>query len=520
MKTKQWIRVLFVFIFLAGVAQPVEAQFLERLKKHAKNKIKKEAENRTTRRIDKKIDESFDEVENTIDGKKSGKRQKTRKTPSQNNNNNYEENTNSDIYPPDGATNVPIPVTFKWKAMNDNNFEAIEYELYLEEGDEGMPHTMLAAPSNNKYTCKNLKPNTTYVWQYVGKSSDGEYQPGGSGVFTTGNGKKAPKAKAKSPTVVWSKFDFVPGDEVIFEDMPDPMEENGEFPSRWDLISGQVEIAEVDGETVMMFLDGGSIVPYLKNANKDYLPDVFTIEFDFYRPKGGNRLSFYLSDRKNQKSSDSQEFEVFPWRVDAPDIGYVNHPERDYSYCKNGCWTHISLAYTKGKLKVYIDDTRVVNVPHYKYNPTGFTFYPYFASAKDNQAFYAKNFRIAKGGVKYYKRVMQDGKIIVNGIRFDVGKTTLKPESMGPINKIYKLMTKKPDLKFSVEGHTDSDGDDNANQTLSEGRAKVVMEKLVEMGISKDRLSSKGWGESKPIAENNTPEGKANNRRVEFVVVK
>ncbi len=330
--------------------------------------------------------------------------------------------------------------------------------------------------------------------------------------------KKGTKKK-HTPKVVWSKFDFVPGDEVIFEDAPSPMEENGEFPSRWDLISGQVEIAEVDGETVIMFLDGGSIVPYLKNANEDYLPDVFTIEFDFYRPKDGNRLSFYLKDRKNQRSSEDQEFEVFPWRVDAPDIGYVNHPERDYNYCKNGCWTHISLAYTKGKLKVYIDDTRVVNVPHYKYNPTGFTFNPYFASAKDNQAFYAKNFRIAKGGVKYYDRVLQDGKIIVNGIRFDVGKTTLKPESMGPINKIYELMSKKSNLKFSVEGHTDSDGDDDSNQTLSEGRAKVVMEKLIEMGISKDRLSSKGWGESKPIAGNDTPEGKANNRRVEFIVI-
>nr|PID60784.1 MAG: hypothetical protein CR986_03440 [Ignavibacteriota bacterium] len=133
---------------------------------------------------------------------------------------------------------------------------------------------------------------------------------------------------------------------------------------------------------------------------------------------------------------------------------------------------------------------------------------------------FIKNVRIAKGGVKYYDRVMQDGKIIANGIRFDVGKTTLKPESMGPINKIYKLMNKKPDLKFSVEGHTDSDGNDAANQTLSEGRAKVVMDKLVEMGISKDRLNSKGWGESKPIAGNDTPEGKANNRRVEFVLVK
>ncbi len=317
--------------------------------------------------------------------------------------------------------------------------------------------------------------------------------------------------------VQWSKFDFVPGDEVIFADGPDIMEENGEFPSRWDLVQGQVEIANVNGENVMMFLDGGEIIPYLKNSNEDYLPDVFTIEFDYYTPKDGNRLSFYLTDRKNNPQNESQEFEVTPIRADSPSGNYVEHPDRDYTYCENGCWTHISVAYTKGKLKVYLDDTRLLNIPHYPYEPTGFTIYPYFASAKDDKAFYVKNVRIAKGGVKYYDRVMTDGKIIVNGIKFDVNKATLKPESMGPINKIFELMQKQPDLNFSVEGHTDSDGDDAHNQTLSEQRAKTVMNKLIEMGIDKSRLKSQGFGESKPIADNTSAEGKANNRRVEFV---
>lgn len=317
--------------------------------------------------------------------------------------------------------------------------------------------------------------------------------------------------------VQWSKFDFVPGDEVIFEDGPDIMEENGEFPSRWDLVQGQVEIANVNGENVMMFLDGGEIIPYLKNSNEDYLPDVFTIEFDYYTPKGGNRLSFYLTDRKNNPQNESQEFEVTPTRADSPSGNYVEHPDRDYKYYENGCWTHVSVAYTKGKLKVYLDDTRLLNIPHYPYEPTGFTIYPYFASAKDDKAFYVKNVRIAKGGVKYYDRVMTDGKIIVNGIKFDVNKATLKPESMGPINKIFELMQKQPDLNFSIEGHTDSDGDEAHNQTLSEQRAKTVMDKLIEMGIDKSRLKSQGFGESKPIADNTSAEGKANNRRVEFV---
>jgi len=88
---------------------------------------------------------------------------------------------------------------------------------------------------------------------------------------------------------------------------------------------------------------------------------------------------------------------------------------------------------------------------------------------------------------------------------------------MGPINEILYVMQKDPTINFSVEGHTDSDGDENTNQKLSEDRAKVVMNKLIELGIAPARLKSKGFGESKPIADNNTAEGKAQNRRVEFV---
>ncbi|RED46816.1 OmpA family protein [Winogradskyella eximia] len=339
---------------------------------------------------------------------------------------------------------------------------------------------------------------------------------------TKKNDKAAnPKEKLQNPTVVWSKFDFVPGDTVIFEDSPSLNEENGEFPSRWDLINGQVEIANVDGETVLMFLDGGEIVPYLKYASEDYLPEVFTIEFDFYKPAGGNRLSFYLTDQKNQRGKNvydnAQEFDVTPIRVDAPEGSAVMHSGRDSDYCKNGCWTHVSIAYTKGKLKVYLDDTRLVNIPHYSFNPTGFTMYPYFASAKDNVPFYVKNVRIAKGGVKYYDSVLSEGKIIVNGIKFDVNKATLRPESMGPINEIFELMQKQKDLNFSVEGHTDSDGGDDSNMKLSIARGKAVMDKLITMGIEESRLKSTGFGESKPLDNNSTPEGKANNRRVEFV---
>lgn len=329
-------------------------------------------------------------------------------------------------------------------------------------------------------------------------------------------GNNTEQAEVSQINVQWSRFDFVPGDEVIFSDGPDIMEENGEFPSRWDLKSGNCEIINVDGENVIAFPKGGEIIPYLENSNEDYLPDVFTVELDawFCAKTNQRNLNIYFYDKKNQDRNDNyEEIEINSFSAEYGDSYQTISTEKH-----NGMWRRVSIAYTKGKLKVYLDETRLINVPRIKGNPTGLTFYfSGYSSDRPEQLQYVKNIRIAKGGVKYYDRVMQDGKIICNGIRFDVGKATLKPESMGSINKIYELMTKKPDLKFSVEGHTDADGDDAKNQTLSEQRAKMVMQQLISMGIAANRLSSKGFGESKPLDNNSTPEGKANNRRVEFV---
>ncbi|REE83734.1 outer membrane protein OmpA-like peptidoglycan-associated protein [Lutibacter oceani] len=324
--------------------------------------------------------------------------------------------------------------------------------------------------------------------------------------------------KSNKPNVVWSRFDFIPGDEVIYEDEPSTDEENGEFPSRWDLNEGNAEIINVDGTNVISFPQGGSVVPYLKNAKDDYLPEIFTIEFDaYFRPEYARRIFLDFFDKKNQRNNENKTIHFYNNSVTIGDSSGTI-PDQKGNWSKNGGWRHFSIAYTKGKLKVYIDETRLINIPHANGNPKGITFeMDGYAADKPEDIQYMKNFRIAKGGVKYYDRVLSEGKIIVNGIKFDTNKATLKPESMGPINEIYQLMVDNPTINFSVEGHTDSDGDDANNQTLSEARGKSVMDKLTEMGISESRLKYTGFGESKPIDNNTTPEGKANNRRVEFV---
>ena len=88
---------------------------------------------------------------------------------------------------------------------------------------------------------------------------------------------------------------------------------------------------------------------------------------------------------------------------------------------------------------------------------------------------------------------------------------------MTEINRIFDLMNQNPNLKFEVQGHTDNTGTVAGNQKLSEQRAQAIVAKLVEMGISADRLSAKGLGQSAPLADNSTEEGRAKNRRVEFV---
>ncbi|MCU0429854.1 MAG: OmpA family protein [Cytophagaceae bacterium] len=124
-----------------------------------------------------------------------------------------------------------------------------------------------------------------------------------------------------------------------------------------------------------------------------------------------------------------------------------------------------------------------------------------------------------KEGMTLYDQIISQGKFVTRNILFDVGKSTIKPESFAEILKIATLMKDHPDLMFSIEGHTDADGDDNSNKILSQDRSEAIRTALIKMGIDDYRLEAKGWGETRPIDTNLTKEGKANNRRVEFILL-
>lgn len=115
-----------------------------------------------------------------------------------------------------------------------------------------------------------------------------------------------------------------------------------------------------------------------------------------------------------------------------------------------------------------------------------------------------------------FEALNRDGRIALY-INFDTGKSVIRDDSKPIIDQIVEMMKSNTDLKIGVEGHTDNVGTPASNKTLSEARAKSVVAAIVAQGISADRLSPAGFGQDRPIADNNTEEGRAQNRRVELV---
>jgi outer membrane protein OmpA-like peptidoglycan-associated protein len=345
----------------------------------------------------------------------------------------------------------------------------------------------------------------------------------------------APAAEIqKDPEMAYRNFDFVAGDEIIFDDDV-AGEQIGEFPSKWDLIEGEAEIAKMNGENVIVMKQGAKIRPLMKDIY-NYLGDVFTIEFDYwftYQKESEYHGTYwlYLTSPKQKWYQSNNFYTRLP--------GFLRHWDKEredgkvgFSYWWNttsnesrsgdrdvlletGKWVHISLSFNKRAMKIYVNETRIANIPNMT-NDIGWMTLTY-GGGDDHRSGYIRNIRIAKGAVPLYDRMMTDGKIISYGITFDVGKATLKPESLGEINRIVSLMNENPTIKFSVEGHTDNTGKADANLKLSQSRSQAVVDKMMELGIAADRLTATGKGQANPISDNTTDEGRAKNRRVEFV---
>lgn len=347
------------------------------------------------------------------------------------------------------------------------------------------------------------------------------------------------------PEKSYAKFDFIPGEKVLFDDNFQN-ERPDEIPSYWEVTGGRVETSIINGEKVLGFLDqnGAANLRLKKNTT---LGNRLTFEFEYlWRNNKSSWIDAYNEgvfsgeriyinfgspdDRYNLSEELGDLYEgIYISHTGVIDFGNFSGkynmgklmPETSEIY-EDLCdkWVRVSISVTENSLRVYLNAQRVLNAPIKSGKLRNFHIEGDGVSIEENGSqLFVRQVRLAEGGIDPYKTLSIDGKIIARGINFESGKSTLKPESLGALNNIVQMMNAHPELKFEVSGHTDSDGNDASNLNLSTERAIVVKNKLISLGISGERLTTKGYGETKPISDNTTSEGKANNRRVEFLKI-
>ena len=307
----------------------------------------------------------------------------------------------------------------------------------------------------------------------------------------------------------WVNYDFIPGERPLYvEDFS--RDTIGDFPRRLELVDGNFEVAEWRGSRYLRGTSWpGKVVIKLPEA----LPERFTIEFDAtpgynsnwtilrFAPKATHDVRFrYYGDRghgglfggtlqsQGQTSTPIAEQEPFRARIMA-DGRYV---------------------------KVYMNDTRVANIPNADIGRSD-TIEIELPGTADHPVFLG-NLAIMAGGRKLYEALAESGRVATQGIYFDTGSDRIRPESTATLKEIGTMLQEHPDLKLTIEGHTDNTGNAQANLDLSQRRAAAVSAFLTATyKVDAGRLSATGIGDKSPAAPNTTPEGRQQNRRVELV---
>lgn len=472
---------IILTLVAAALMMPANAQFFNRLVDKARESAEKSIEKNVEKKVEEGIDKAFDEE--------------------------------------------------TYKSQKDQQ-EAENQEVQQKSAQQGWTCPKCGAKGQTGKFCNECgakKPEGDGSWTCPACGAKGQ-----KGKFCNECGAKKPEAGNAAPAPkaaesAYAKSDFVRGDEVFFED-DFASEQLGEFPSKWDINEGSIETASINGQKYLVGSEWTFNVEPLMKDQKNWLPDQFTLEFDIYVSDeaeiGAATWQLFLVSRKSNWN-DIVGIIDFWWRPEDDGViiryGNMLKPDMENTLAgeeealvrktlKKNAWNHFSLSFNKRALKFYLNGTRIFQVPS-MVAPEKIQF---FCEGDYKYRGYA-NVVLAKGAVPLYNRLATEGKIITYGITFDIGKATIKPQSMTEINRIAQLMKDNADLKFEVQGHTDNTGTVAGNQKLSEQRAQAIVAKLVEMGIAANRLTAKGMGQSAPLADNSTDEGRAKNRRVEFV---
>ena len=339
--------------------------------------------------------------------------------------------------------------------------------------------------------------------------------------------------KSVTPSLqLYSKFDFIPGEKVIFYD-DFSQDAVGDFPALWNTnASAEVVTTNLFPGNWMKFNGRGAI--WTDALLK--LPDNYTIEFDIIPIKGeeGNMagFDFRLIQAINAKSYDTGAvpgeagflyaveyfgrpgYRTYINNDEGNELGLTGYKDQKDLYQKENQKYHISVWVQKARLRIYQNEIKMFDLPRA---------FPLPSVKLDRIRFeegaaMVSNIRIAVGAPDTRNKLITEGKLVTYGIYFDVNSDKVKPESYGTLKDIAAVLNEVPDVKVKIFGHTDADGEDAKNMDLSKRRAAAVKDELAKsFAVNADRLETDGLGETKPVAPNDSPVNKALNRRVEFV---
>ncbi|MBO9570773.1 MAG: OmpA family protein [Chitinophagaceae bacterium] len=364
-----------------------------------------------------------------------------------------------------------------------------------------------------------------------------------SGSTTTAASDNSNSTPATPSLKTYSKYDFIPGDKVIaYEDFSNT--EIGDFPTRWNTNATAeiVTISEQPGHWMKLEKKGTFHAEFVTD-----LPQNFTFEFDVAVNDDWNSYPIGLNFFELTKDGDYTRHGAY-FNYDDKHVVYLNFKPSVVSSRNDGAsaiqtdgdggpkvynnvtfsnWDnksnkfgHISVWRQNQRLRVYLNGQKIWDIPK-AFHPTG----KYNALAfgvtdayRDGDFFLLNNMRLAVGAPDTRNKLITEGKFVTRGILFDVNSDVVKAESYGTIKDIANVLKENAGVKVKIVGHTDSDGDDKANLDLSKRRAESVKNALTtEFGIDASRIETDGKGESQPVDKSDTPVGKANNRRVEFI---
>lgn len=318
---------------------------------------------------------------------------------------------------------------------------------------------------------------------------------------------------AGQPDLKAVKADFVTGEKVLFYDDFTDMA-GDEPPPHWKVRGASVALKTAPGIRQLTATDTVHLTPMFTGFPKN-----FTLETEVKFDNPGDLRSVWSFFIKG--GSDEENMRVWTQTHEERLIAKISTQSEELAATEIGVdWNQPvkqALWIQNGRLRFYVNGQRVIDVNQVDLPPLERAELMAEIYGNDTAIGY-RMVRIAESAPDFGQIISSTGRYVTHGIHFDTDSDRLLPESAPVIKLIAQGLEKNPNLKLKIEGHTDSTGSADHNLDLSRRRAEAVKAVLVaQFGVNPSRLTTDGLGAAKPIDSNDTPQGRAQNRRVEFV---